>query len=125
MLAFLSHFPNFIRSFARGSLFFGSVFTIQLLYIKTDIDILFLGVQSHIKMGRIAMKSVRVVGPRLYDELVRREAFERLQSPGKIVGAQERVQMLPQLPVIPIVITINRGLLDRGFIRSTCPLVQG
>jgi len=52
-------------------------------------------------MGRIAKKSVRVVGPRLYDEPVRREAFECLQPPGKIVGTQERVQMLPQFPVIP------------------------
>jgi len=49
-----------------------------------------------LKLGRVAKKSVRVVGPRLYDEPVRREAFERLQPPCKIVGAHEHVQMLPQ-----------------------------
>ena len=36
-----------------------------------------------------------------------------------------KAEVLPQLPVVFIVVALHRRLLEIRFIRSTCPLVQG
>jgi len=50
-------------------------------------------------MERIECESVRLFCPELADELVRREAFERLQAAREIVSGYEVREMRAQLGV--------------------------
>ncbi len=74
---------------------------------------------------RIEYESLRLFRPEVADELVRREAFERLQTPRKIVRRDEVCEMGPQLVMRFIEVSFDGRVLNCGFMRSTCPFVQG
>jgi len=47
--------------------------------------------------------------------LVGREALESLQTPSKVVGINEGLQVLSQLVVAVVVVALDRGFLDRAI----------
>lgn len=65
-------------------------------------------------MERIENESVRLFCPAFADELVRREAFERLQPASEIVGGDEIGEMRPQLVVRFVEVSFDRRILDRA-----------
>ena len=54
----------------------------------------------------------RLDGPSFADELVGREALERLQSTPEVVGLDEVAQVLPELVVVFVVVAPDGGVLD-------------
>src|SRR5208283_5434392 len=63
-------------------------------------------------MERIECESLRLLCPELADELIRREAFERLQPARKIVSGDEVREMRPQLGVRFVEVEFDRRVLD-------------
>lgn len=63
-------------------------------------------------MDGVDSESLRFRCPSFADELVRREALERLQSSPEVVGDDEVGKMLFQLRVIVVVEALDGGVLD-------------
>ena len=85
-----------------------------------------LGVQSRHLMDRIQGEPFGFDCPLFADELVRSEAFERLQSSPEVVGADEVGKMISELVVIVVVEAFDGRLLDRAvhaFDLAICPRV--
>jgi hypothetical protein len=76
-------------------------------------------------MDGVESKSIRFFLPAFADELIGREAMERLESFGEVVSGEEVAEVGSQLVVAVVVITLHRGFFDVRFMRSTWPLVQG
>jgi hypothetical protein len=62
---------------------------------------------------------------RIADELVRREAFERLQAPSEVVGIDEVGEMSPQLVVIVIMVAFDGCILDGAVHSFDLPVCSG
>ncbi len=69
-------------------------------------------VQSLHFLERVEFESFRLGSPAFTDELVGREAFERLEPSAEIVGVNEVCEMPSQLVVIVVVIALDRGVFD-------------
>jgi hypothetical protein len=67
---------------------------------------------------RIDPEPVWLLCPRLADELVGREAPERLEPASVVGGVHEQLEVRPELVVAVVVGAPDRGVLD-GAIRST------
>ena len=63
-------------------------------------------------MDRVEDESFGLDCPALADELVRREARQRLQSSAEVVGIDEVGEMSAQLGVIVIVVSLDGRVLD-------------
>src|SRR3546814_9100855 len=59
-------------------------------------------------------EAVRVFGRELADVFVGGEAFECLETLGKVVGGEEVCEVRPQLVVAVVVVAANGGLFDRA-----------
>ena len=62
-------------------------------------------------MDGIESKSIRFCLPAFADEFVGREAMERLESFGEVVGSDEVAEVDTQLVVGVVVVALNRGPL--------------
>lgn len=63
-------------------------------------------------MRRVYSESVRLLCPDFANIFVRREALQRLQPLGTIIGHEEALQMLAKLVLAFIVIAFDRRILD-------------
>ncbi len=72
----------------------------------------FYAVQSRHLMVRVEHKLLRLVCPDFADVFVRREAAERLEAAGEVVGGYEVCEVYPQLLVALVVEAFDGGLLD-------------
>lgn len=63
-------------------------------------------------MDGIESKSIRFFLPAFADELIGREAMERLESFGEVVSGDEVAEVGSQLVVAVVVVALNRGLFD-------------
>jgi hypothetical protein len=64
-------------------------------------------------MERNEPETRRVFCPLFADELVRRESLQGFETPVKVVGGNEVIEMISELRVLVIVITLDRRFLDR------------
>src|ERR1700693_6115383 len=63
-------------------------------------------------MDGVESKSIRFFLPAFADELIGREAMERLESFGEVVSGYEVAEVGSQLIVTVVVVALNRGLFD-------------
>src|SRR5208283_2046563 len=73
-------------------------------------------------MERTECESVRLFCPEPTDELIRREAFERLQPARKIVSGDEVPEMPPQFGVRFVEVAFDRRVLDRAVHALDLPI---
>jgi hypothetical protein len=78
-----------------------------------------LGVQSRHLVDRVEDESIWLRCPDFADVFVRREAAERLEPLGEVVGCQEVREMRLQLIVGFVAEAFYSRVLDCSFIRST------
>ena len=79
-------------------------------------------------MVQIELESFRLGSPAFADELIRREAFERLEPSRIIVGVDDVTEVSAQLIMTVIVAALHRGVFD-GPVHSLhltiCPRMVG
>ena len=62
--------------------------------------------------------------PALADELVGREALQRLQAPAEVVGCNEVGEVLSELVVAGVVEALNGGVLDGAVHALDLPVIR-
>jgi hypothetical protein len=76
-------------------------------------------------MDWVESKSVRCLCPDLAEVFVGREAFERLESSGEVVGSEEVVQVRFELVVGVVKVALHRSVLDGSVHALDLPVGPG
>src|SRR5258708_10646500 len=76
-------------------------------------------------MDGIESKSIRFYLRAVADEFVGREAMERLESFGEVVGSNEVAEVDTQLVVGVVVVALHRGLFDGAVHALDSPVRPG
>src|ERR1700679_2924561 len=79
-------------------------------------------------MDWIEGKSVGGLRPEFTEVFIGRESFEGLESPGEVVGSEEVVQVLFELVMGVVEVSLHRSVLDgsiHAFDLPVCPWMVG